>query len=102
MTVEKFLEQQVQFLRSLHSYQRQMTQRTPLVMQSITKILFQRTLITSLLELQQEMDQFHQDLQLHLQRHQHLILGVKMHRMWTLTLVVTYFTNYKVVKITLV
>ena len=59
MTVERFLEQQVQFLRSLHSYQRQMMQRTPLVMQSTIKILFQRTLITSLLESQLETEQSH-------------------------------------------
>ena len=59
MTVERFLEQQVQFLRSLHSYQRQMMQRTPLVMQSTTRTLFQKTLITSLLESQLETEQSH-------------------------------------------
>ena len=53
------IDEQVQFLRSLHSYQRQMMQRTPLVMQSTTKILFQRTLITSLLESQLETEQSH-------------------------------------------
>ena len=80
--LEKLLVLKVQFLRSLHSYQKQMTLKTLLVMQSTTRILLQRDLITSSLELQLETDQSHQDLQLHL-HHQALlkILGVKMHRM---------------------
>ena len=59
MTLEKFLEQQVQFLRSLHSYQKQMMLRTLLEMRSIIRIMFQKDLTTSLLELQQETDLLH-------------------------------------------
>jgi len=78
-------------------------QRTPLVMQFTTKTLLQRTLITSLLESQLETEQSHQDLQLRSQEQvPHKTLGVKTHKTLTLTLVVIYFMNYKVVKITLV
>ena len=59
MTVEKYLEQQVQFLRSLHSYQRQMMRRTLLEMQFTIKIKFLNSLTTSLSELQQETDLLH-------------------------------------------
>ena len=82
MTVERYLDQQVQFLRSLHSYQRQMMERTLSEMQSTIRTLLQKTLTISLLELQLETETSHQDLQLHLQNQVQLkTLGVKMHRM---------------------
>ena len=59
MMLEKLLVLKVQFLRSLHSYQKQMTLKTLLVMQSTTRILLQKDLITSSLELQLETDQSH-------------------------------------------
>ena len=82
----KYLVLKVQFLKSLHSYQRQMMRRTPLEMQFTIKIRFLNSQITSLLELQLETETSHQDLPLHL-HHQVLLktLGVKMHKTLTST-----------------